>query len=134
MISFFDNLLISSFVAIIILAILHEIFGYKAYLKGSSVGIFFRNANWIASSSKEKTLVGVFFMISFAWWQSSLITILILIIGNPLEIWIGIISLLSSLSQFLLLRKYVKWNKLAQGVFILNILTSILWIINFEIS
>ena len=109
MLTFYDYQLIVTTGLFIILGMLHEYAGTKAYVKGSSMGVFKNNANWIPTSSKEKTLLGVFYMISFAWWQSQVLIILLLIVGNSLSYWLGVIAFVFTFPQVLLLFKYVKW-------------------------
>jgi len=77
--------------------------------------------------AKQVTLLGVFYMISFSWWESNVVLLFLLMVGDPLGLWLGLIALLSSISQFVLLYKFVRWNFIAQGVFLLNTIVIIIW-------
>lgn len=124
-----DWILLLSACLLFLLGIAHTIFGYFAYTKGSSMNIFRHNGKWKPDGAKQKTLVGVFYMISFAWWENCLMIIFLLLVGNPIGLWLGVISLISSIFQSFLLIKYVRWNYVAQSVFMIHTLIIILWMI-----
>jgi len=124
-----DWALIVSAILLFILGIAHTLFGKKAYGLGSNMHIFKKNGEWTPEGAKQVTLVGVFYMISFSWWESSLVLLLLILVGNPLGLWLGLISLLSTILQLVLLYKFVRWNFIAQGIFLLHAITIILWMI-----
>lgn len=127
----YDIVLIVSSVLMILLSLAHEFAGNSAYREGGDLGVFKRNADWIPTTGKERTLLGVFFMISFSWWQDQVIIIILLLIGNPLSFYLGILILVFSIPQLLLLRIYVRWNLVAQGIFGLHIIATLFWMIQY---
>ena len=124
-----DFILIVSTTLLFILGIAHNIFGRKAYGLGSTMRIFKKHGDWTPEGAKQVTLLGVFYMISFSWWESNVMLIFLLMVGNPLGLWLGLIALLSSISQLVLLYKFVRWNFVAQGVFLLHTIVIIIWMV-----
>lgn len=123
-----DWLVILSTTLVFILGIAHNIFGKNAFGLGSDMKIFKKHGDWMPEGSKQRTLLGVFYMITFSWWESSIILILLILAGNPLGKWMGLITLLSSIGQLVFLLRYVKWNYVAQGVFSLHSIVCIIWL------
>ena len=115
-----DWYLIVSTASLFILGIVHNIFGRKAYGLGSTMRIFKKHGDWTPKGAKQVTLLGVFYMISFSWWESNVVLLFLLMVGNPLGLWLGLIALLTSISQLVLLYKFIRWNFVAQGVFLLH--------------
>jgi hypothetical protein len=124
-----DYQLVGTTIIFILLGIGHNLFGRKAYVKGSTMKVFRENGNWIPDSAKELTLLGVFYMIAFSWWQSLIILIITVITENPLGIWIVTVSIIFEVPQVYLLRKYVTWNYEAIGVVLAHVVSMVIWLI-----
>ena len=124
-----DYQLIATSSLFIFLGFAHIIFGRKAYVEGSNMGIFRKNGNWTPDSAKELTLLGVFYMIAFSWWESQILIIIAIITENPISIWIVSISIFFELAQVILLRKYVSWNYEAIGVVLVHVVSQVIWLI-----
>ena len=124
-----DYQLIGTTIIFILLGIAHNNFGRQSYVKGSSMNVFSENGNWIPDSAKERTLLGVFYMIAFSWWQSLTFLLITVITENPLGFWIVILSIVFELPQVYLLRKYVTWNYAALGVVLVHVGSLIIWLI-----
>ena len=124
-----DYQLIGTSIIFILLGIAHNDFGRKAYVKGSAMNVFKKNGNWIPDSAKELTLLGVFYMIAFSWWQTLIILIIAVITENSLGFWIVILSIIFELPQVFLLRKYVTWNYAALGVVLVHVASLVVWLI-----
>lgn len=124
-----DYQLIGTTTIFILLGLGHNIFGRQAYVKGSAMNVFKKNGNWVPDSPKELTLLGVFYMIAFSWWQSLIILIIAVITENELGFLIVILSIICELPQVYLLRKYVAWNYNAFGVVLLHVVSMVIWLI-----
>ena len=129
--NFFDLQLIISSVLIILLGIAHNSAGIKAYIKGSDLNVFKKDSEWVPDCAKQNTLLGVFFMISLAWWQSMVLLIVLILIGNPISIWLAGIDIVFMIPQLVLLKIYVNWNKVAQAMFLVHILSAFLWLVQY---
>jgi len=123
-----DYQLLATTTVFILLGIAHNDFGRKAYVNGSTMK-FRENENWIPVSAKELTLLGVFYMIAFSWWQSLIILIITVITENTLGLWVVSLSIIFELPQIYLLRKYVPWNYDAIGVVLAHVVSMVIWLI-----
>ena len=94
-----DYQLMATTIIFILLGIGHNYFGRKAYVKGSTMDVFTKNGNWIPDSAKELTLLGVFYMIAFSWWQSLIILLIAVITENSLGFWVVSLSITFELPQ-----------------------------------
>jgi hypothetical protein len=124
-----DKLLAASLVLFGVMAVLHDIAGWRFYVQGQGYGPF-ANDDWRPETVKQRVLLGVFFVTSFAWMQSAALMLAMLLYGNPLGPWLGVLGLLFTLPQFLLALRFVAWDFVAIGVFVLHILALLAWTAN----
>ena len=127
--SLLDKLLAASLVLFGVMAVLHDMAGWRFYVQGKGYGPF-ANDTWKPETIKQRVLLGVFFVTSFAWMQSAALMLALLVYGNPLGPWLGVIALVFTLPQFLLALRFVKWDFVAIGVFVLHILALLVWTAN----
>ena len=57
--------------------------------------------------------------------------IVLILIGNPISIWLAGIDIVFMIPQLVLLKMYVNWNKVAQAMFIVHILSAFLWLVQY---
>ena len=117
-------LLIVTSVAFSVVAVMHFVFGVNVYVRGKDS--IFRNKEWDLDSDKNNTMLGVFFMISFAWMQASVLTIYLVLLGN--SPFVAVTNLISALAQLFLVQKYIRWNYVVRTLLIAHSLSSALYL------
>ena len=124
--SLLDKLLAATLVLFGVMAVLHDVAGWRFYVRGLGYGPF-ADDHWKPETVKQRVLLGVFFVTSFAWMQSAALMLALLLYGNPLGPWLGVIGLVFTLPQFLLALRFVAWDFVAISVFVLHILALLAW-------
>jgi hypothetical protein len=124
-----DKLLAGTLVLIGVMAVLHDVAGWRFYVQGKGYGPF-ANDTWKPETVKQRVLLGVFFVTSLAWMQSAALMLALLLLGNPLGPWLGVIGLVFTLPQLLLALRFVAWDFVAIGVFVLHVLALLAWTAN----
>lgn len=128
-----DKLLAATLVLFGVMALLHDMAGWRFYVQGKGYGPF-ADDTWKPETVKQRVLLGVFFVTSFAWLQSAALMLAMLLLGNPLGPWLGVIGLVFTVPQFLLALRFVAWDFVAIGVFVLHILALAAWTANAFLS
>jgi hypothetical protein len=128
-----DKLLAATLVLFGVMAVLHDLAGWRFYVQGKGYGPF-ANDSWRPETVKQRVLLGVFFVTSFAWMQSAALMLALLLAGNPLGPWLGVIGLVFTLPQFALALRFVAWDYVAIGVFVLHVLALLAWTANAFLS
>lgn len=121
-----DVMLVASLVLFALLAALHDPAGWRAYVQGRGLGPF-ADDTWKPETVKQRTLLGVFFTISFAWWQSVALMLALLLFGNPLGGWLGVIGLVFTTPQLLLALRFVRWDWPALAIYAFHLLALLAW-------
>jgi hypothetical protein len=124
-----DKLLAATLVLFGVMALLHDLAGWRFYVQGKGYGPF-ANDSWRPETVKQRVLLGVFFVTSFAWVQSAALMLALLMVGNPLGPWLGVIALVFTLPQLALALRFVAWDYVAIGVFVLHVLALLAWTAN----
>ena len=124
-----DKLLAGTLVLFGVMAVLHDVAGWRFYVKGLGYGPF-AGDNWRPETVKQRVLLGVFFTASFAWAQSAALMLALLLAGNPLGPWLGVIGLVFTLPQLALGLRFVAWDFVAIGIYVLHVLALLLWTAN----
>jgi hypothetical protein len=124
--SFADRLLVFSLGLFGLMAAMHDYAGWRFYVRGEGYGPF-ADDTWKPETIKQRVLLGVFFTASFAWAQSVCLMLALLLLGNPLGGWLGVIALVFTLPQFLLALRFVAWDWVAKGILGLHILAVTYW-------
>jgi hypothetical protein len=125
----YDLALLVSIGLFALMAIGHEWAGYVMYVKGCGMGPF-PNDRWKPETPKQRVLEGVFFTIPFAWWQSCALMIGLLLFGNPLGPWLGVIGIVFTLPQFVLLQRFIAWDVPARVAIGFYLLVLIAWTVH----
>jgi hypothetical protein len=122
----FDRALLAALALFALLAVAHDWAGYAMYVKGEGMGPF-PDDHWKPETPKQRALLGVFFTIPFAWWQSCALMAALLLLGNPLGPWLGVIGFGFTLPQFVLLLRFIPWDRPAVAVVGLYLLALLAW-------
>lgn len=125
----FDRALLVTLGLFGVMAVLHDFAGWRAYVQDRRFGPFGDDA-WKPETVKQRCLLGVFFTASFAWWQSVALMAALLLVGNPLGGWLGVIGIVFTLPQFLLLLHFVAWDWVAKWIYVAHLLALTAWTLN----
>jgi hypothetical protein len=121
-----DKLLAGTLVLFGVMAVLHDLAGWRFYVRGEGYGPFAGDP-WKPETVKQRVLLGVFFTTSLAWGQSVALMLALLFAGNPLGPWLGAIGLAFTVPQLLLALRFVRWDFVAVGTYVLHILALLAW-------
>ncbi len=121
-----DKLLAGTLVLFGVMAVLHDVAGWRFYVRGLGYGPF-AGDTWRPETPKQRVLLGVFFTTSLAWGQSVALMLALLFAGNPLGPWLGVIALAFTVPQLLLALRFVAWDFVAVGTYALHILALLAW-------
>ena len=128
-----DKLLAVSLLLFGVMALLHDYAGWRFYVKGEGYGPF-ASDRWRPETVKQRVLLGVFFTTSLAWGESVALLLALLVAGNPLGPWLGVIALFFTVPQFLLALRFVRWDYVALATFVLHILALAAWTVSGFVS
>lgn len=122
----FDRALLVTLGLFALMALLHDLAGWRFYVQGRGYGPFAADC-WKPETLKQRCLLGVFFVASFAWWHSVALTVALLLVGNPLGGWLGVIGIAFTLPQLLLALHFVRWDSFALAVYAAHLLALSAW-------
>lgn len=122
----YDWALSTTLVLFGLMAIMHDLAGWRAYVQGKGMGPL-PDDGWKARGLKDQCLLGVFFTASFAWAHYVVLMLALLAFGNPLGGWLGIIAITFLLPQFLLLLHFVAWDWVAKWIYVAHLLALSAW-------
>ena len=122
----YDWFLAGTLVLFGIMAVLHDLAGWRVYIQGKGMGPL-PDDGWKPRGLKDRCLLGVFFTASLAWGQYVVLMLALLLVGNPLGGWLGVIALVFVLPQFLLALRFVAWDWVAKWIYVLHLTALAAW-------
>lgn len=108
-----------------LMAVAHDLAGWRVYVKGRSMGPL--EAGWTSRGLADRCLLGVFFTASLAWGQYVALMLALLWVGNPLGGWLGVVALAFVTPQFALALRFVSWDWAAKGIYALHLAALLAW-------
>jgi hypothetical protein len=107
------------------MAVMHDLAGWRVYVQGKAMGPL--RAGWTSRGIEDRCLLGVFFTASLAWGQYVVLMLALLLTGNSLGGWVGVIALAFVLPQLLLALRFVAWDWVAKWIYILHLTALVAW-------
>ena len=99
----FDWALLVSLAVNAVLAVLHVGAGIVLYVRNQPSKLY-PGDDWKPTTPKQRVLLGSYFALGFAWLQVAVLMGALLVTGNPLGPWLGVVGLASFGGQLVSMR------------------------------
>lgn len=125
----FDVLLLVSVAAYAVIALLHDVFGYRTFVLKLPNAVF-GPPEVSKDSPRQRLLIGVFFVTSLAWWQALALTVLMVVYRPDFAPWGALAGIVFNVPQAVMVARNIGRNTVGAILvsnYILHVLALSLW-------